>query len=189
MTAKKEVILNMCNKNKIFFIGQQPIFDSDLNECVNMMDNDENVFFAMPIYSMVFTKNHSAASAYNGILVITNKHILYRGRTTAFGRKVSSGLISINNISSIRSYNWILDSELCVESIAGDDFKLGGIKKDSINRIVSDFSNALDNAKNSNKTLSQISPADEILKYKGLLDSGIITQEEFDAKKKQLLEL
>ena len=33
------------------------------------------------------------------------------------------------------------------------------------------------------------SPADEIRKYKGLLDDGIISQEEFDAKKKQLLGL
>lgn len=33
------------------------------------------------------------------------------------------------------------------------------------------------------------SSADEIKKYKELLDSGIITQEEFDAKKKQLLGL
>ncbi|MEG1999354.1 MAG: SHOCT domain-containing protein [Bacteroidales bacterium] len=30
-------------------------------------------------------------------------------------------------------------------------------------------------------------PADDIVKYKNLLDSGIITQEEFDQKKKQLL--
>ena len=33
------------------------------------------------------------------------------------------------------------------------------------------------------------SDADELKKYKELLDSGIITQEEFDAKKKQLLGL
>lgn len=31
--------------------------------------------------------------------------------------------------------------------------------------------------------------ADEILKYKELLDAGILSQEEFDAKKKQLLDL
>lgn len=35
----------------------------------------------------------------------------------------------------------------------------------------------------------QISAADEIRKYKALLDDGIISQEEFDAKKKQLLNL
>jgi predicted Zn-dependent peptidase len=34
-----------------------------------------------------------------------------------------------------------------------------------------------------------VSNADELKKYKELLDAGIITQEEFDAKKKQLLGL
>ena len=36
---------------------------------------------------------------------------------------------------------------------------------------------------------ASLSVADEILKFKNLLDNGIITQEEFDAKKKQLLGL
>ena len=35
---------------------------------------------------------------------------------------------------------------------------------------------------------SNISSADELTKYKKLLDDGVITQEEFDIKKKQLLE-
>ena len=39
------------------------------------------------------------------------------------------------------------------------------------------------------KTSPQISAADEIRKFKELLDSGIISKEEFDAKKKQLLGL
>lgn len=37
--------------------------------------------------------------------------------------------------------------------------------------------------------VSSVSNADELKKYKELLDAGIITQEEFDAKKKQLLGL
>ena len=36
---------------------------------------------------------------------------------------------------------------------------------------------------------AQSSPADELRKWKQLLDDGVITQEEFDAKKKQLLGL
>lgn len=43
-----------------------------------------------------------------------------------------------------------------------------------------------------NKGMSKteaLSPADEILKYKKLCDEGIITQEEFEKKKKQLLNL
>jgi len=39
------------------------------------------------------------------------------------------------------------------------------------------------------KSSQQISGADEILKYKKLLDEGIITQEEFEKKKKQILDL
>ncbi|MFT8930064.1 MAG: SHOCT domain-containing protein [Sporolactobacillus sp.] len=38
-------------------------------------------------------------------------------------------------------------------------------------------------------TTSVPSDADEILKFKQLLDAGVITQDEFDAKKKQLLGL
>ncbi|MBR5012842.1 MAG: SHOCT domain-containing protein [Clostridia bacterium] len=36
---------------------------------------------------------------------------------------------------------------------------------------------------------SAISSADELKKFKELLDMGVITQEEFDQKKKQLLGL
>ncbi len=43
--------------------------------------------------------------------------------------------------------------------------------------------------KNTPSTTSVISTADELKKFKELLDMGIITQEEFDAKKKELLGL
>lgn len=36
---------------------------------------------------------------------------------------------------------------------------------------------------------AQISPADELKKYKELLDSGVISEEEFEEKKAQLLNL
>ena len=42
-------------------------------------------------------------------------------------------------------------------------------------------------AKNAPSVVQQISAADELKKFKELLDMGILTQEEFDAKKKQLL--
>ena len=38
-------------------------------------------------------------------------------------------------------------------------------------------------------SVQQVSPAEELKKFKELLDMGIISQEEFDAKKKQLLGL
>ena len=43
--------------------------------------------------------------------------------------------------------------------------------------------------KSENSAYDEVPAADEILKFKKLLDEGIITQEEFDLKKKQLLGL
>ena len=50
------------------------------------------------------------------------------------------------------------------------------------------------NAKNNNGNsaqvvIQQVSAADELKKYKELLDTGAITQEEYEAKKKELLGL
>lgn len=48
----------------------------------------------------------------------------------------------------------------------------------------------IESYRHSEKTPSSTtSPADELKKYKELLDEGILTQEEFDAKKKQLLNI
>ncbi len=74
---------------------------------------------------------------------------------------------------------------------------------DELNRIVdyrrcpkcgsNNISDATDEDIERNKQTScgvqAASPAEELKKFKELLDSGIITQEEFDAKKKQLLGL
>ena len=56
--------------------------------------------------------------------------------------------------------------------------------------LMQDKINVLCTSKATN-TVSQEQPkaTDELIKYKELLDSGVITQEEFDAKKKQLLGL
>ncbi|MBQ3052554.1 MAG: SHOCT domain-containing protein [Clostridia bacterium] len=45
----------------------------------------------------------------------------------------------------------------------------------------------LDKNENSTNIFNPLSSADELKKYKELLDTGVITQEEFDATKKQLL--
>lgn len=46
-----------------------------------------------------------------------------------------------------------------------------------------------DNYSNNTNTPTTVSAADEIAKYKSLLDSGAITQEDYDKKKNELLNL
>ena len=65
--------------------------------------------------------------------------------------------------------NWIADPIIAAITFADED---------------------IERSKNPQPTVvQQVSAADEIKKFKELLDLGVITQEEFDAKKKQLLGL
>ncbi len=52
-----------------------------------------------------------------------------------------------------------------------------------------EFQQEIQAAKAQQAPAAPVSAADELKKFKELLDSGVITQEEFDAKKKQLLGL
>ncbi len=70
----------------------------------------------------------------------------------------------------------------------------GYFPDDKIEELLSQINNIIAQNKNAKKTATvsttiQVSPADELKKFKELLDAGVITQEEFDAKKKQLLGL
>ena len=66
-------------------------------------------------------------------------------------------------------------------------FKTDEEMERAYNKMMKAFQEYLNNKDNTQ--IIQNSSADEIKKFKELLDSGIITQEEFDAKKKQLLGL
>ena len=58
-------------------------------------------------------------------------------------------------------------------------------KMEEVSKYVKERVEYYKNAKNT--PVAAISPAEEIKKYKELLDIGVISQDEFDAKKKQLL--
>ena len=77
----------------------------------------------------------------------------------------------------------------CINRLPNEiTFKTDEEMEQAYNKINIAFKKYLDN--NNLKTNNNgISTADEIKKYKELLDSGIITQEVFDMKKKNLLNL
>ncbi|MDL2310482.1 SHOCT domain-containing protein [Peptostreptococcaceae bacterium OttesenSCG-928-C18] len=73
------------------------------------------------------------------------------------------------------------------------NYKLGKKNMESALRLVelviADNEASLSNANNNSSSDNQSSNLDELKKLKELLDSGIVTQEEFDAKKQQILGL
>jgi len=73
-------------------------------------------------------------------------------------------------------------------SAAGDENSI--LINESLNDLAQEIVNYIEEKRSNSTTQPQVvSNADELKKYKDLLDSGVITQEEFDTKKKQLLGL
>lgn len=112
-------------------------------------------------------------------LTVTNKRIYGKG---AFGKRVDLPIDSISAIGT--SILWGIDIGTSSGRI---HFKFVE-NNDKIHSVLS----KLLLERQQEKTLSNIqtaSSADELKKFKELLDSGAITQEEFNLKKKQILGL
>lgn len=92
--------------------------------------------------------------------------------------------ISMNETSSGGTFVTVNSSAKAFSLAAGMQ------QSKNVTRFVEAFSSKIKQYdKNSVATSSNFNTADEIMKYKQLLDAGAITQEEYDAKKKQLLGL
>ena len=110
-------------------------------------------------------------------IVVSNKRVYGE---SVFGRKVD---LPIDSISAIGK-KWF--KGIGVATSAGKIVFFGFKNRDEIYETVS---NLLVKRQSSNQAMNTSqSSADELSKYKKLLDDGVISQEEFNEKKKQLLD-
>lgn len=117
-------------------------------------------------------------------ITVTDKRIFGKA---SFGKRVDLPLDSISAVSTTSIFNGI-----GVSSSSGTIKFLYITNAKEIHQTISELLVNRQNSFQDKTTIKQEpqqSNADEIKKYKDLLDSGAITQEEFDAKKKQLLGL
>lgn len=91
--------------------------------------------------------------------------------------------ITINDMTKPVVYINFIETKIKKDSISYRSFS------ESAQECLSTFQLICDKQKKTTEPQSTVSVADEILKFKHLLDDGIITQDEFDSKKKQLLGL
>lgn len=124
----------------------------------------------------------------NTVLVVcTNRRVLFIDSGMIFGRKSSEIPLDSINATSY-SKGLVLGSisvtngakTTVIESLQKDD----AVKLNSVlQQVTAEFKNQLHNA----TTAAPTSDLSQLRELKGLLDDGIITQDEFDAKKKQIL--
>ncbi len=124
----------------------------------------------IPIYIYIYLKK---------LKYYYNKENFYIEKGVFFKNKE---IIPIENIDSMESKN-IIGFKFINIHVKGRFINLINVKK-PINEVqkFTEFKNKINNIKDNDQ-----STADEILKFKNLLDQGIITQEEFEKKKKELL--
>ncbi len=116
-------------------------------------------------------------------IIVTNKRVYGKA---SFGRQVDLPLDTVSAVA-LGMFKSI--------GVATSSGKIRFIAIENRDNIYTKISKLLSDRQSdipvnvANTIVQETSAADEIKKYKELLDEGIITQEEFDVKKKQLLGL
>jgi len=153
----------------------------------NALGSDESVLMCfMGLHNYESMTKHENNYAY----AITDKRIIF-AQKRVIGEEVKS--VFFDKINDVSHQKGMLLGTITIDSL-GETFNVG-MSKQHIANIGEEIHLLLHGAKRSNSQpqndASSNLPdvAEEILKFKDLLDKGILTQDEFNAKKKQLLDL
>lgn len=148
-----------------------------INTNVSVIDNKKTV---MNNRKGMFSLKNSL----NGVVVVTNSRLIF---CSSIIGNTNIKQIQIKDITSIdESINGLTKmGQLRIRGIT-DTFLINIYKSKISNELKESIYKAQRMQKQANN-VTNISSADEIVKFKNLLDQGIITQEEFEKKKQELL--
>ncbi len=151
----------------------------------NLMQPEEVLMTFIGLHNYESATKHDRNFAY----AITNKRIMF-GQNSLTGEKFKS--VAYEKINDITFEKGLLFGVLTIDT-PQEKFNIS-LEKDSATAINNNVHQVLDSLKNSTTETQSVSKpvisvADELKKFKELLDIGVITEEEFNAKKKQLLNL
>lgn len=141
---------------------------------------------------MTFIGLHNYISATkhdnNFAYAITNKRIIMAQKNIIAGEKIHT--IYLDNLNDISFKSGIALGVMTIDTTK-EVFNVGldKISAKAINEKAHSVIDEIMKSKKITQHVHETSSADEILRFKQLLDSGIITEEEFSKKKKQLLGL
>ncbi|MFD4853896.1 PH domain-containing protein [Bacillus mycoides] len=150
----------------------------------NLMNGEKVQMTFIGLHNYESTTKHDNNYAY----AITNKRIMF-GQKTLTGEKFKA--VAHEKINDMTFETGLVFGVLTIDT-PQEKFKVA-LDKASATSINNNIHQVLDALKNSTSeaqpqlTSAPISVADELIKFKELCDMGVITEDEFNAKKKQLL--
>ncbi|MCM3783659.1 PH domain-containing protein [Neobacillus mesonae] len=136
------------------------------------------------VFGAYETKIMNADTVRNGIIVATNSRILFYGKRT-FGFDLES--FPYSNISSFEYGKDLMGKKISFFA-SGNKVKMKWINKGDVENFINLVQEKLAK-KDSKPVATEVSVSDKLKQLATLRDEGIITEEEFAEKKKQLLEL
>ncbi len=176
-----------CIKNGWNYGGADCVYEN-FEVVERNLSPDEDVVFA---YVSNGVKDRSGKLVLGGhtAIVFTSKKMMYAQRRKVMGDFVRT--INYDSINDVSSHIGWFDGKIVVDSITEYmDMCVDKAKVEEIRKLALEAIESYRAKKSSvNGQVQAVSSADELKKFKELLDMGVITQEEFDAKKKQLLGL
>ncbi len=157
---------------------------------IDSMSADEEILHVFE--GSVIYANKGADKIDYYIAWISNKRFYYTGTDAAsILRPNRSGYVELKDVHAISTgTETVLTNPYIKFEVKNEEYKLCGYY--DISKVKTKLEEAVNMAQASGNTPAAPaagSPIEELKQYKELLDMGIITQEEFDAKKKQLLGL
>ena len=175
-------------KQNMPFVSEE--MEGGINIIVSLLENDEEVLFLFEgLHNFKDVTLHDGGFTY----ALTNKRFIGVEAAKKLFQKDKIYAVPITSLNDLRqiqigSYNSVL-----MLNINGQIVNIY-VNPKNLDVIYNGICNVLKMVKpelfrEAPSNTSTVSNVDEILKYKQLLDQGIITQEEFEAKKKQLLNL
>ncbi len=147
-----------------------------------LKDDESPIMCFIGLHNYVSPTKHDNNFAY----AITNKRILIAQQKLVGQTFQTVDIASLNDVTMTTG---VLMGIITIDTIK-EKFNVAVNKKvaESINNTIHDV---LFSLKQQKRNVAQERPvssvADELLKFKNLLDMGVITQEEFDKKKRELL--
>ncbi|SFE91957.1 protein of unknown function [Bacillus sp. OV194] len=150
----------------------------------NLMSGEHVLMTFIGLHNFESTTKHDNNYAY----AISNKRIIF-GQKSITGEKFKA--VAHEKINDITFEKGLVFGVLTIDT-PQEKFKVG-LDRESATSINNSIHQVLDELKHSSaethlqRSSAPVSTADELKKFKELLDMGAITKEEYDSKKKQLL--
>lgn len=145
------------------------------NKVIGYLNDQQTMTWYFKDYNAVDTVKASLNSQFAQVIFLTG--------INSKNRAVGVDLGASQNLNAMNDTNRVLFCSGMFSFSKTNDFA---------NTVAAEIKAAFENFRNHpelESSFSAVSAADEIKKFKSLLDDGTISQEDFDAKKKQLLGL